>query len=52
MDASTEPTTCSNESCPHRAEVAVLRNLVKGGVAALQQALVESHQVDAEQPHR
>lgn len=41
MNASTEPTTCPNEDCPHRAELAVLRNLVKGMVAGLQHALTE-----------
>lgn len=40
--ATTEPTVCSNEDCPHLAELAELRTLVQGGVAVLQAALAES----------
>lgn len=47
MNASTEPTMCPNEDCPHRAELAELRTLVQGGVAVLQAALAEQQYVDA-----
>lgn len=32
---------CSDPDCPHRAEAAQLRTLVKGATAVLQQALVD-----------
>lgn len=32
---------CPNPDCPHRAKLAELRTLVKGGVAVLQQALLD-----------